>query len=156
MARIDPFLWFDKEAEEAARFYVAIFPNSKVGQISRYGDAGPGPKGSVMVVEFELDGQRFMGLNGGPQFPFTEAVSFMVHCKNQAEVDHYWSKLVEGGKEIQCGWLKDRFGLRWQIVPDAFGRLMRECDAAGRERVMQAMLQMVKFDIARLEAAAAG
>ena len=153
MPTITPFLWFDKEAEEAAKFYVSIFKNSKLGAISRYGEAGPGPKGSVMVAEFELDGQRFSALNGGPIFHFTEAVSFSVNCETQSEIDYYWSKLTEGGKEVQCGWLKDKFGLSWQIVPSALGRLMSDPDPAKSRRVAEAMFKMVKLDIAKLQAA---
>ena len=156
MQRVTPFLWFDDDAEEAANFYTSIFKNSKIKGISRYGDAGPGPKGSVMVVSFELDGHEFTALNGGPKFRFTEAVSFVVHCKDQDEVDHYWTKLSEGGQEVQCGWLKDKFGLSWQIVPTILPELMQDKDPARRERVMKAMLQMVKMDIAGLKRAAEG
>ena len=156
MAKITPFLWFDKEAEEAARFYVSVFPNSKLGRITYHGEAGPGPVGSVLLVEFELDGEPFMALNGGPGFPFTQAVSFSIDCKTQAEVDHYWSKLLEGGgSEIQCGWLKDRYGLSWQVVPEALPRLLHDPDPARAKRVMEAMMKMVKLDVAALEAAAA-
>ena len=154
-SRISPCLWFDGEAEEAAKFYVSIFPNSKIGRISRYGDAGPGPKGSVMTVAFTLDGQEFIGLNGGPQFKFTEAVSFTVYCDTQKEVDSYWTKLTAGGgKEVQCGWVKDRFGLSWQIVPSVLPKLVADKDPKKVERVMRAMLQMKKLDIATLKAAA--
>ena len=154
-SRISPCLWFDGEAEEAAKFYVSVFPNSKIGRISRYGDAGPGPKGSVMTVAFTLDGQEFIGLNGGPQFKFTEAVSFTVYCDTQKEVDSYWAKLTAGGgKEVQCGWVKDRFGLSWQIVPTVLPKLAADKDPKKVERVMQAMLQMKKLDIAALKAAA--
>jgi len=156
MQRVSPFLWFDDDAEEAANFYTSIFKNSKIKGVSRYGEAGPGPKGSVMVLSFELDGQEFTALNGGPQFHFTEAVSFVVHCKDQDEVDHYWTKLSEGGQEVQCGWLKDKFGLSWQIVPTILPELMQDKDPARRERVMKAMLQMVKMDIAGLKRAAEG
>ena len=154
-SRISPCLWFDGEAEEAAKFYVSVFPNSKIGRISRYGDAGPGPKGSVMTVAFTLDGQEFIGLNGGPQFKFTEAVSFTVYCDTQKEVDSYWTKLTAGGgKEVQCGWVKDRFGLSWQIVPTVLPQLAVDKDPKKVERVMRAMLQMKKLDIAALKAAA--
>ena len=154
-SRISPCLWFDGEAEEAAKFYVSVFPNSKIGRISRYGDAGPGPKGSVMTVAFTLDGQEFIGLNGGPQFKFTEAVSFTVYCDTQKEVDRYWTKLTTGGgKEVQCGWVKDRFGLSWQIVPTILPKLATDKDPKKVERVMRAMLQMKKLDIAALKGAA--
>ncbi|MDP3175018.1 MAG: VOC family protein [Phenylobacterium sp.] len=157
MKDITACLWFDGQAEEAANLYVSIFPNSKIGDISRYGDTGPGPKGSVMMVTFELDGRKFSGLNGGPMFKFTEAVSFSVACESQAEVDHYWdSLLADGGQPSQCGWLKDRFGLSWQIVPTILGKLAADPDWAKAGRVMQAMLKMVKLDIAELEAAARG
>jgi predicted 3-demethylubiquinone-9 3-methyltransferase (glyoxalase superfamily) len=156
MPKITPFLWFNDKAEEAANFYVSIFPNSKVVNVSRYGDAGPGPKGSVMTVNFQIDGQEFTALNGGPQFRFTPAVSFLVPCDTQEEVDHYWDKLTAGGKAVQCGWLEDKYGLSWQIVPKVLFRLVRDGDPAKSQRVMKAMLQMVKMDIAQLEAAAAG
>ena len=156
MQKITPFLWFDTQAEEAARFYVSVFPNSRIKTVTRYGDAGPGPSGSVMTVAFELDGDGFTGLNGGPQFKFTEAVSFVVHCKDQAEVDHYWDRLSEGGEPRVCGWLNDRFGLRWQIVPDALVELLSNPDPAMAQRVMGAMMQMTKIDIAKLREAAAG
>src|ERR1041385_1347638 len=155
MSKITPFLWFNDKAEEAATFYAPIFTNSKVLAVTRYGDAGPGPKGSVMTVNFELDGLRFTALNGGPQFPFTEAVSFVVNCEDQREVDHYWEKLMSGGgKPPQCGWLKDRFGLSWQVVPKALPRLLQQTDAQKAQRVMQALLQMQKIDISALERAA--
>jgi predicted 3-demethylubiquinone-9 3-methyltransferase (glyoxalase superfamily) len=153
MQKITPFLWFDNQAEEAAKFYTSIFKNSKVGAISRYGDAGPGPKGSVMVVSFQLDGQEFTALNGGPQFKFTEAISLVVNCETQGEVDTFWEKLSEGGQKIQCGWLKDKFGLAWQIVPAALPKLMSSGDAARSNRVMQALMQMDKIDIKRLQQA---
>ncbi len=156
MAKITTMLWFDTQAEEAANFYVGIFKNSKITAVRRYGDAGPGPKGSVMTVGFELDGREFTGLNGGPNFKFNEAVSFVIHCDSQAEVDHYWSRLSEGGKEIQCGWLKDKFGVAWQVTPNMLLRLLGDPDAAKAQRVMKAMMQMVKLDIAKLEAAARG
>jgi predicted 3-demethylubiquinone-9 3-methyltransferase (glyoxalase superfamily) len=154
MQKITPFLWFDTHAEEAARFYASIFPNSRILNTARYGDAGPGPKGSVMTVEFQLDGQRMIALNGGPVFKFTEAISLVVDCKDQKEVDHYWSRLLQGGQESMCGWLKDRYGLSWQIVPAVLGRLLSDPDAKKAKRVMEAMLKMKKIDIAALEAAA--
>jgi predicted 3-demethylubiquinone-9 3-methyltransferase (glyoxalase superfamily) len=156
MRKIAPCLWFDGNAEEAANHYVSIFPNSKITEISRYGDAGPLPKGTVLTVAFELDGQSFTALNGGPQFKFTEAVSFWISCENQEEVDHYWNRLCEGGKEQQCGWLRDRFGLSWQVVPDCLPELIQSPDAAKAKRVMEAMFRMSKLDIATLEAAARG
>jgi predicted 3-demethylubiquinone-9 3-methyltransferase (glyoxalase superfamily) len=153
--RITPFLWFDGQAEEAANFYVSIFPNSKVSATSRYGEAGPGPKGSVMTIAFDLDGLSFTALNGGPMFKFTEAISLVVHCETQAEVDHYWDKLSAGGQQVQCGWLKDKYGLSWQIVPNALIELVQDKDPAKSQRVMAAMMQMKKIDIAGLKAAAA-
>jgi predicted 3-demethylubiquinone-9 3-methyltransferase (glyoxalase superfamily) len=151
--RITPFLWFDGQAEEAANFYVSIFPNSKIGSTSRYGEAGPGPKGSVMTIAFDLDGLSFTALNGGPMFKFTEAISLVVHCETQAEVDHYWDKLSAGGQQVQCGWLKDKYGLSWQIVPNALIELAQDKDPAKSQRVMAAMMQMKKIDIAGLKAA---
>ncbi len=152
--KITPFLWFNQEAEEAANFYVSLFPDSKILSVSRYGDAGPGPKGSAMVVEFQLAGQKYQALNGGPHFKFTEAISLLVNCDSQEEVDTLWSKLTaNGGQESQCGWLKDRFGLSWQIVPSRFMELMKDKDPKRTQRVMQAMMTMKKFDIARLEEA---
>jgi predicted 3-demethylubiquinone-9 3-methyltransferase (glyoxalase superfamily) len=156
MQKITPFLWFDGKAEEAMHFYTSIFKNSKVGNVSRYGEVGPGPKGSVMVAAFELDGLHFTALNGGPQFKFTEAISLYVNCDSQEEVDHYWNKLSEGGQVQQCGWLKDKFGVSWQIIPSALPKLMGDPDRAKANRVMQAMLQMKKIDIAKLQQAAAG
>jgi predicted 3-demethylubiquinone-9 3-methyltransferase (glyoxalase superfamily) len=153
MPRITPFLWFDDNLEEAMTFYTSIFKKSKVSQVRRYGDAGPGPKGSVMTATFELEGQKFYGLNGGPLFKFTEAISFFVSCKTQREVDDYWTKLSAGGKPSQCGWLKDKFGLSWQIIPDALGKMLGDKDPAKAQRVMKAMLQMTKIDIAGLEKA---
>ena len=135
--KITPFLWFDQQAEEAARFYTSIFRNSKITSIARYGDAGPGPKGSVMTVSFELEGQKFVALNGGPQFKFTEAISFMVNCDNQQEVDEFWEKLSAGGQEIECGWLKDKFGLAWQIVPTVLFEMLQDKDPQRSQRVMQ-------------------
>lgn len=154
MQSITPFLWFDTEAEEAANFYVGIFKNSKIHKITRYGEGGPGPEGSIMTVTFELDGQEFIALNGGPQFQFTEATSFVVSCQTQAEVDHFWNSLSRGGQEVQCGWLKDRYGLSWQIVPSILGELMSDPDPDRSRRVMKAMLQMKKLDIAELKHAA--
>ena len=156
MPKIHPFLWFDKEAEEAANFYVSIFPNSKVLNMMRYGPSGPGPEGSVMTVDFELDGQRVSAINGGPVFHFSEAVSFVIDCDGQAEVDHYWNKLVEAGAPSQCGWLKDRFGFSWQVVPKQLFETIGGPDAEGRKRAMDAMMQMTKLDVAKLEAAYAG
>jgi predicted 3-demethylubiquinone-9 3-methyltransferase (glyoxalase superfamily) len=146
MQRVTPFLWFNDKAEEAVNLYVEIFPNSKVGRVARYGDAGPGPKGGVMTAAFELDGQEFLALNGGPQFQFSPAISFVVNCETQAEVDHYWEKLSAGGKTQQCGWLQDRFGVSWQIVPTILGRLMADKDPVRTSRVMTAMLKMIKLD----------
>ena len=154
MQKITPFLWFDTQAEEAAKFYASVFPNSKILKTARYGEAGPGPKGSVMTVEFELDGQRMIALNGGPQFKFTEAISLSVDCRDQKEVDHYWSKLSQGGQESMCGWLKDRYGLSWQVNPAILGELLAGPDAKKAKRVMEAMLRMKKVDIAALKAAA--
>jgi len=154
MQKITPFLWFDTQAEEAAKYYVSIFPKSKILSTARYGDAGPGPKGSVMTVEFELAGQRMIALNGGPQFKFTEAISLSVDCKDQKEVDHYWTKLSQGGQESMCGWLKDRYGLSWQVNPTILGELLSSRDAKKAKRVMEAMLKMKKIDIAALKAAA--
>ena len=153
MPKISPFLWFDTQAEEAANFYVSVFPNSKILSVARYGDAGPGPKGSVMVGEVELDGQRMTALNGGPKFPFTEAISFVVHCETQDEVDRYWTKLTADGQQGQCGWLKDRYGVSWQIVPDAIGQMLTDPDGGKVKRVMQTVLTMKKPDIAALQRA---
>jgi predicted 3-demethylubiquinone-9 3-methyltransferase (glyoxalase superfamily) len=157
MQKITPCLWFDSEAEEAAKLYTSIFKNSKIGRISRYGEAGKEihgrEAGSVMTVEFELNGQKFLALNGGPIFKFNEAVSFTVNCESQEEVDYYWEKLSEGGEEGPCGWLKDKYGLSWQIVPAVLGELMSGSDREKSERVMGAMLQMKKLDIEKLESA---
>src|SRR5436853_5212681 len=142
--RITPFLWFDHQAEEAVTFYTSVFKNSRVEAVTRYGDAGPGPKGSVMTVAFELEGQKFAALNGGPHFKFTEAISFVVNCETQQEVDEFWEKLSAGGQKIQCGWLKDKYGVSWQIVPTILGELMQSGDSARSQRVMQALLQMTK------------
>jgi len=154
--KITTFLWYDANAEEAASFYCSIFESSKITSVSRYGDAGPGPKGSAMTVQFQLEGQEFIALNGGPHFKFTEAISLFVSCETQEEVDELWRKLSAGGAESQCGWLKDRYGLSWQIIPTALMELMQGPDAARSQRVMQAMLQMKKIDIAALKKAAAG
>jgi len=151
--RITPFLWFDHQAEEAVAFYCSIFRNSQVETVVRYGEAGPGPKGGVMTIAFELDGQKFVALNGGPHFKFTEAISFVVNCETQQEVDEYWDKLSAEGKEIQCGWLKDKYGLSWQIVPTALIEMLRDKDPERSQRVTKAMLQMKKLDLARLEEA---
>ncbi len=153
MQKITPFLWFDGKAEEATNFYVSIFKNSKVEGIARYGEAGPGPKGSVMTVTFVLDGQRFIALNGGPQYKFTPAVSFFVNCETQAEVDELWEKLSEGGEKIECGWLTDRYGLSWQIVPSMLLEMLQDKDSERSQRVMKAMLQMKKLDIKALKQA---
>jgi predicted 3-demethylubiquinone-9 3-methyltransferase (glyoxalase superfamily) len=156
MRKISPFLWFDDQAEEAMNFYLSIFENSKVGKITRYGDAGPGPKGSVMTASFELEGQPFTALNGGPHFKFTEAVSFVVNCDTQEEVDEFWDKLSEGGQIQQCGWLKDKFGLSWQITPSVLIELLNDPDPQKSQSVMEAMLQMTKIDIAKLRQAYEG
>ena len=151
-----PCLWFDGHAEQAARHYTTVFPNSEILGTTRYGPGTPGPEGEVMTVDFSLDGQRYVGLNGGPQFAFTEAVSFQIDCADQDEVDHYWSRLAEGGEEGPCGWLKDRFGLSWQVVPTRLNELIADPDAGRAQRAMQAMLEMKKIDIAALERAADG
>jgi predicted 3-demethylubiquinone-9 3-methyltransferase (glyoxalase superfamily) len=153
MQKITPFLWFDNQAEEAANFYVSIFKNSKIVTITRYGEAGPGPKGSVMTVAFQLDGQEFIALNGGPQFKFTEAISLSVNCKTQQEVDEYWKKLAAGGEEGPCGWLKDKYGLSWQVNPVILGEMLSDPDPQRSKRVMEAMLKMKKIDIAGLRRA---
>ena len=153
MPRITPFLWFDNQAEEAAKFYTSIFRNSKITAVARYPEGSPGPAGTVMTVGFELNGQPFTALNGGPIFKFTEAISFVVHCETQEEVDQYWEKLSEGGQENQCGWLKDKYGVSWQIVPDVLIELLQDKDAEKSKRVMQAMLQMKKIDIKTLRQA---
>jgi predicted 3-demethylubiquinone-9 3-methyltransferase (glyoxalase superfamily) len=154
MQKITPFLWFDTEAEEAAAFYTSLFEGSRVGAVSRYGEGSPGEPGRVMTVEFELAGQTYVALNGGPEFPFTEAVSLQVSCEDQAEVDRLWDALTEGGAESQCGWLKDRYGLSWQIVPTRLHELLGDPDPGRSQRAMQAMLGMKKLDVAALEAAA--
>ena len=153
MPKISPFLWFDRQAEEAANFYIKTFKNSKILNITRYGEAGPGPKGSVMTIEFTLDGQEFIALNGGPHFKFNEAISFSVDCKTQEEVDLYWAKLSEGGEEQPCGWLKDKFGLSWQVNPTILGEMLGDPDPQKAERVTEAMLKMKKIDIAALKKA---
>ena len=153
MQKITPFLWFDSQAEEAAKFYTFIFKNSKIGTIARYGEGTPGTPGKVMTVSFQLDGQEFMALNGGPVFAFTPAVSFFVTCQTQAEVDEFWEKLSKGGEKQMCGWLKDKYGISWQIVPTILGELMGDKDAEKAYRVTQAMLKMTKIDIAKLKEA---
>ena len=157
MQKIHPFLWFDNQAEEAMNFYVSIFKNSKVGKVVRYSDAGPGPKGSAMTATFELEGQQFTALNGGPHFKFTEAISFVVDCKTQEEVDELWEKLTaDGGQPSHCAWLKDKFGVSWQIVPTVLMELLNDPDPQKSKRVMEAMLKMTKIDIATLKQAAQG
>jgi predicted 3-demethylubiquinone-9 3-methyltransferase (glyoxalase superfamily) len=156
MSKITPFLWFDNQAEEAVNLYTSIFKNSKIKEVSRYGEAGPGPAGQVMTVNFQLDGQEFIALNGGPNFKFTEAFSLVVSCETQSEVDMFWEKLSAGGEESQCGWLKDKFGLSWQIVPTALSELAGDPDLVKSQRVIQAMLQMRKLDIAGLQRAYEG
>ena len=155
--RITPFLWFDTQAEEAANFYISIFPNSKIRGVTRYDEAGEKvagrPRGSVMTVPFELDGQEFVALNGGPVFTFTEAISFVVNCETQEEVDRFWNRLSAGGQEVQCGWLKDRFGVSWQIVPTVLPEMLQDPDPEKAKRVMAAMLKMIKLDIAALKRA---
>jgi predicted 3-demethylubiquinone-9 3-methyltransferase (glyoxalase superfamily) len=153
MQKITPFLWFDNQAEEAMNFYVSIFKNSKVLSVTHYGDGGPMPKGTVMTANFQLDGQEFTAINGGPTFPFTPAISFVVHCETQEEVDEYWEKLSAGGQKNQCAWLDDKFGVSWQIVPNALIELLSDPDPAKAGRVMQAMTQMKKIDIAGLKRA---
>ena len=158
--KIAPCLWFDTQAEEAANFYISIFNNSRIKRISRYGEAGHEvhgkPPGSVMVVEFEIEGQTFTGLNGGPHFKFSEAVSFQVSCDTQGEIDHFWSKLSEGGKEGQCGWLKDKYGVSWQVMPSLVPQMMADADGAKKDRVMDAVMKMKKFDLEALKRAYAG
>src|SRR5258706_9160309 len=155
MPKISPWLWFDTEGEEAAKFYTSVFPNSKIGAISHYGEAGPRPAGAVMTVAFELDGQPFVALNGGPQFTFNESISFMVTCEGQDEVDKYWNTLSAGGEESQCGWPKDKYGMSWQIVPTALSRLLGDPDPERAQPAMQAMVKLKKIEIAELERAAA-
>jgi predicted 3-demethylubiquinone-9 3-methyltransferase (glyoxalase superfamily) len=154
MQKITPFLWFDGNAEEAANYYISIFKNSKMGKISRYGDAGPGPKGSVMSVTFQIEGQEFFALNGGPQFKFTPAISFFVNCETQKEVDELWEKLSAGGRTDRCGWLQDKFGVSWQVIPTILGQLLGDKDPQRAKRAMQAMLQMTKIDGNALQQAA--
>jgi predicted 3-demethylubiquinone-9 3-methyltransferase (glyoxalase superfamily) len=156
MQKIVPFLWFDTQAEEAAKFYVSLFKNSKIGAVSRYGEAGPGPKGTAMSVSFQLNGQDFYALNGGPLFKFTEAISLYINCETQEEVDELWEKLSAGGSKSQCGWLKDRYGLSWQVIPTALGKLLGDKDPAKAKRVMEAMLKMAKIEIKKLEQAYEG
>jgi predicted 3-demethylubiquinone-9 3-methyltransferase (glyoxalase superfamily) len=153
MQKITPFLWFDGKAEEAANFYVSIFKNSKIGSVSRYGEGGPGPKGTVMGVTFQLEGQEFFALNGGPQFTFTPAVSLFVKCQTQQEVDELWDRLSAGGEKQRCGWLKDKYGVSWQIIPSVLGEMLADKDGEKSKRVMQAMLQMGKIDIGGLKQA---
>jgi len=154
--KITTFLWFDNNAEEAANFYVSIFKNSKILNTARYGEVGPGPKGSVMTIEFQLDGQEYTALNGGPHFKFTEAISLVIHCQTQEEVDYFWEKLSDGGQKVECGWLKDKFGLSWQVVPDILLELIQDADSQKSQRVMKAMMKMKKLDIKGLKEAAEG
>ena len=156
MPKITPNLWFDTQAEDAAKFYVSVFPNSRITEITYYNDAGPGPAGSVLTVSFELDGQEYTGINGGPQFTFDEAVSLLISCADQEEIDYYWEKLTEGGSESQCGWLKDKFGFSWQVAPSGWERTLNDPDPERSRRAVEAMLGMKKLDIAALEAAADG
>ena len=153
MQKITPFLWFNDQAEEAMNFYVSVFRNSRVIKITRYGDAGPGPKGTVMTANFSLDGQEFVALNGGPQFTFSPGISFVVNCETQEEVDEFWEKLSAGGEQIECGWLRDKFGITWQIVPRILGELFSDPDEIKTQRVMKALMQMKKLDIALLQQA---
>ncbi|HWM41095.1 MAG TPA: VOC family protein [Burkholderiales bacterium] len=149
--KIKPFLWFEHQAEDAAKFYTSTFKNSKIGKVARYPEGSPGTAGSVMTVAFQIEGQDFLALNGGPHFKFTEAVSFMIECETQDEIDYYWERLLEGGKADQCGWLKDRFGLSWQVVPANIDRIFSGKDSAKAQRAMQAMLKMIKLNIEELE-----
>jgi predicted 3-demethylubiquinone-9 3-methyltransferase (glyoxalase superfamily) len=151
MQKITPFLWFDNQAEEAMNFYVSIFKNSKILKVTRYPEGAPGPAGQVMTASFELEGQQFTALNGGPDFKFTEAISFVVDCKDQEEIEWYWTKLTEGGQESQCGWLKDKYGVSWQVVPTILSELLSNPDKDKAERVMRTMLQMTKLDIEKLK-----
>jgi predicted 3-demethylubiquinone-9 3-methyltransferase (glyoxalase superfamily) len=153
MQKITPFLWFDNNAEEAVNFYVSIFKNSQVLNVARYGESGPGPSGTVMTITFQLEGQEFIALNGGPQFTFTEAISFSVNCDTQDEVDDFWEKLSEGGEKSRCGWLKDKYGLSWQVTPVILGEMLQDKDPERSKRVMEAMLQMDKIDIQALRKA---
>jgi len=154
--KITPFLWFDTQAEEAAKFYTSIFKNSKIGAVSRYGEGTPGPKGSIMTVSFKIEGQEFIALNGGPTYKFTPAISFVVNCASQKEVDYYWAKLTAGGKPVQCGWLEDKFGVSWQIVPTVVFKMLTDKNPARSNRVMQAVLKMIKLDIKKLQEAYRG
>lgn len=156
MQKITPFLWFDDKAEEAARFYTSLFPNSKILNVTQYGEAGPKPAGSPFIVTFTLDGQEYMAMNAGPEYKFTEAISLYVNCKDQAEIDHYWKALSHGGEEIQCGWLKDRYGLVWQIVPGEIGELVDPSDPERNQRVMEALFKMRKIDLKTLRKAYKG
>jgi predicted 3-demethylubiquinone-9 3-methyltransferase (glyoxalase superfamily) len=156
MPRITPFLWFDTEGEEAADFYCSIFPNSKITEVSHYPEGGPREPGLAMTVSFVLDGQDYVALNGGPEFKFTEAISLLINCADQAEVDYYWEKLTDGGQEVACGWLKDRYGLSWQVVPAGFVEILSDPDPGRSQRAMQAMMGMTKLDLAALRAAADG
>lgn len=156
MPKITPFLWFDTQAEDAANFYTSVFPRSKITNVARYGEAGPGPKGSAMTVAFELDGKAFIALNAGPHFKFTEAISFVIDCQTQEDVDHYWSKLTAGGEEQPCGWAKDKFGLSWQVVPTVLSELLSSSDAKKSQAAMAAMMKMKKLDIAVLQKAYTG
>jgi len=154
--KITTFLWFDNNAEEAVNFYLSIFKNSKIIDSTRYGGVAPGPKGSIMTIDFELDGERFVALNGGPQFKFSEAISLVVNCKDQNEIDYFWEKLSEGGQKVECGWLKDKFGLSWQIVPEILPQLLAGGDQKQTDRVMAAVMKMKKLDLAEMQKAAAG
>src|SRR5215510_10968491 len=156
MQKISPFLWYNDNAEEAVNFYVSIFKNAKILAVARYGDSGPGPKGSVMTINFQIEGQEFIALNGGPHFMFNEAISFSVDCEAQEEIDELWEKLSEGGQKSQCGWLKDKFGLSWQVNPGILGEMLSDKDPEKSKRVMEAMLQMDKIDIKALKQAYAG
>ena len=156
MPSITPFLWFDDNAEEAVAYYLSIFPNSRIANMARYGENTPGEPGKVMTIEFELDGMRMVALNGGPVYAFTPAISLFISCRDQQEVDHYWEKLSDGGQVQQCGWVTDRFGLTWQVVPEALGRLMSDPDPVKAQRVVQAMLKMVKLNVAELQRAYEG
>jgi predicted 3-demethylubiquinone-9 3-methyltransferase (glyoxalase superfamily) len=151
MQKITPFLWFKDSAEEAAKFYTGMFKDSRIGEVMRYGDAGPGPKGAAMSVTFQLEGQEFIALNGNPAFEFSPALSLFVKCDTQQEIDGYWSKFLDGGQPMQCGWIKDRFGVTWQVVPNVLGKMLQDPDPAKAKRVMEAMMQMVKLDIKTLE-----
>jgi predicted 3-demethylubiquinone-9 3-methyltransferase (glyoxalase superfamily) len=157
MPKITPFLWFDDQAEEAVAFYLSVFPNSRILQVARYGEAGPGPAGSVMTISFELDGNEFVAINGGPaQYGFDESISFVVDCATEDDVDHYWEALTDGGEAIACGWLKDRYGLRWQVVPSELPSLLGDADPERAKRAMQAMMTMKKLDIRAMKTAADG